>query len=97
MYRGILIAKLRRGQQIKLRAIARKGIGKFHAKWSPVATVSMFYEPEIIINETLMKTLTLKQKGEWIASNPTQVFMIDPATEEVSGFSRHSCCYVSGA
>ncbi|OAE22063.1 hypothetical protein AXG93_3719s1430 [Marchantia polymorpha subsp. ruderalis] len=93
---GILIAKLRRGQQIKLRAIARKGIGKFHAKWSPVATVSMFYEPEIIINETLMKTLTLKQKGEWIASNPTQVFMIDPATEEVKVINAEAYTYDEG-
>lgn len=37
---GILIARLARGQRIDMTCIARKGIAKAHAKWSPVCSVS---------------------------------------------------------
>ncbi|KAJ3338974.1 DNA-directed RNA polymerase core subunit rpc40 [Entophlyctis luteolus] len=45
----IVIAKLRPGQEIDIEVHCQKGIGKEHAKWSPVATASYRLLPEIQI------------------------------------------------
>ena len=42
----ILIARLRPGQEIELEAWCEKGLGKTHAKWSPVSTASYRLLPE---------------------------------------------------
>ncbi|CAH3178811.1 unnamed protein product [Porites lobata] len=47
----ILIAKLRPGQELDLRMHAVKGLGKDHAKFSPVATASYRLLPEITITK----------------------------------------------
>ncbi|KAH6584043.1 hypothetical protein BASA61_007691 [Batrachochytrium salamandrivorans] len=48
-YDEILITKLRPGQEIEAELHCQKGIGKEHAKWSPVATASYRLLPEIQI------------------------------------------------
>lgn len=50
----IVIAKLRPGQRIEFEAHCRKGVGKDHTKFSPVATASYRLLPEI----TLLQPIT---------------------------------------
>lgn len=47
VYDNIVIAKLRENQEINLEIFAEKGIGKKHAKWSPVSTCFYRLMPHI--------------------------------------------------
>ena len=47
VHEDILLAKLRPGQSIKLEAHCQKGVGKDHAKFSPVATAAYRLMPHI--------------------------------------------------
>ncbi len=71
--KNILLAKLLPGQEIHLRALLRRGIGKDHAKWSPVATASYRIMPKVEINQVAARPF----KEQLVAACPKGVFDIE--------------------
>lgn len=65
---GPLICQLRRGQELKLRCIAKKGIAKEHAKWAPTAAIGFEYDPHNKLRHTTL-WFEADAKQEWPASN----------------------------
>uniref|UniRef100_A0A7E4VG70 DNA-directed RNA polymerases I and III subunit RPAC1 n=1 Tax=Panagrellus redivivus TaxID=6233 RepID=A0A7E4VG70_PANRE len=49
----IVILKMRHGQEIEAKCICYKGIGRDHAKFSPVGTASYRLLPEIVLNRPI--------------------------------------------
>ena len=60
------MVKMRRGQHLKLRALAQKGIGKEHAKWNPTCTAVFQYEPLVELNSKVYGTLSAEQRDIWV-------------------------------
>ncbi|XP_054819315.1 uncharacterized protein LOC129318519 [Prosopis cineraria] len=69
----IILAKLGPGQEIELEAHAVKGIGKTHAKWSPVATAWYRMLPEVVLLKEVKDELAEELKNKC----PVGVFDIE--------------------
>ncbi|CAD6886008.1 unnamed protein product [Tilletia controversa] len=78
---GIVIAKLATSQELHLRCVARRGFGKEHAKWSPVAAVGFEYDPHNKLRHTSY-WYELDAKAEWPESENAQ--FEDPADEDAA-------------
>ena len=71
--------------------MARKGTGRDHAKWQPVATAVYRFEPEIVIDENLMARLTEDEKRAFASSSPAPVFKYNEVTKKVEIETRRVC------
>ncbi|KAI9115504.1 hypothetical protein K1719_013173 [Acacia pycnantha] len=69
----IILAKLGPGQEIELETHAVKGIGKTHAKWSPVATAWYRMLPEVVLLKEVKDELAEELKNKC----PVGVFDIE--------------------
>eukprot|EP01117_Protostelium_nocturnum_P016649 TRINITY_DN6643_c0_g1_i3.p1 TRINITY_DN6643_c0_g1~~TRINITY_DN6643_c0_g1_i3.p1 ORF type:complete len:299 (-),score=73.35 TRINITY_DN6643_c0_g1_i3:30-926(-) len=89
----IIIAKLRKGQQLKLRAIAKKGVGKEHAKWQPPCVVTFRNEADIKLNNARMEELSDTQKEAFVNSCPTRVYRFDRDSHRVEIEDADKCVF----
>ena len=64
---GPLICQLRRGQDLRVRCIAKKGIAKEHSKWAPTAAIGFEYDPHNKLRHTTL-WYEANSKEEWPAS-----------------------------
>lgn len=60
---SILIAKMRPGQQLDMTMHAHLGVGKDHAKFSPVATATYRLMPQITITQPILGADAIKFQG----------------------------------
>ena len=89
----IIIAKLRRNQELDMTMIAKKGIGE-HAKWSPVCSVIMQQESEIeFLDKNLFAKLSVSQKKDFVNSCPTNVYRYDDSRKTVEIEKPLNCTY----
>ena len=91
----IIIAKLKKNQELDMHLIAKKGIGKEHSKWSPVCSVIMQHEPEIefLDKANVVDKLSVNQKKEIANSCPTKVFRFDANRKTVEIENPLNCTY----
>lgn len=80
--KNILITKLAVGQEIELICFLEKGIGKTHAKWSPVSTATYRMKPVFIFNDP--EKLTKEETLDLINLCPRKVFDIEDGDQIVA-------------
>lgn len=91
--RDVLLMKLGKKQELRLECIVKKGVGKTHAKWSPVCVASMKYEPRVSITEVKALELTPQQKVEFVNCCPTKVFGLNPKSNNVEVQNPMNCIF----
>ena len=93
----IVITKLKKGQSINMTLTAKKGIGKTHAKWSPVCTCVMKQVPNVEIlkmdGDNFLNNLSTEEKEKFCDACPTKVFKYDKKEDKIIIDKPEKCTY----
>lgn len=69
---------MRPGQELKLKCVAKKGVAKEHAKWSPVYGVAFEYDPYNRLRHSHY-WIEEDEKTEWgVSANAAEEIPVDP-------------------
>jgi DNA-directed RNA polymerase II subunit RPB3 len=80
----IIIAKLNKGQRIKLTCVAKKGIGKMHAKWSPISILKIKTEPNLKIDLEALNSSLDDNVKEKISKTFSEFFRFEKSISKVN-------------
>mmetsp|Transcript_2455 Transcript_2455/g.4577 ORF Transcript_2455/g.4577 Transcript_2455/m.4577 type:complete len:320 (+) Transcript_2455:149-1108(+) len=81
--KGISLVKITHGQQLVIKAHARLGISKEHAKWCPVAVATYRFIPEVTLNQEMLAKLSTEQKQQLVDVCPDRILRIDEVTGQL--------------
>lgn len=90
---NIILVKLGPNQRLKFRARATKGIGKEHAKFSPVSVVGFVQKPMVELKKEVVNTMSEDQKKDFVTCCPTKVYKYEEKTKEVEIEDANKCTY----
>ena len=94
---SIVLTKLKKGQSINMSLTAKKGIGKTHAKWSPVCTCVMRPVPTVEIldmdGDNFLQRLDTENKIKFCEACPCKVFKYDDMKDEIVVDKSDKCTF----
>ena len=90
---GITIVKLSKNQEINLTCEARKGLGKYHTKWSPVCVANFQHEPVIKLKDEVLNELSIEQKKDFVNSCPAKVYALNEKTQRIEIVNEGNCMF----
>ena len=85
---------MRKGQELKIKCLAQKGIGKEHSKWNPCCTAVFNYEPDVFFGQKAYALMTMQERRDFVESCPKKLPKPDTHDYECVESEEASACMV---